>query len=151
MLEFGMPSTYTSLYVHIVFATQRRAPLILDNWRQDLHNYIGGTINAMQGKSVIIGGVTDHVHILIGLRPTHAIADLVRETKKASSIWAAARSPDFAWQTGYAAFTLGATDVPSVLAYIANQEAHHRQQSSLEELESLLREHGIEPDPRFFD
>jgi hypothetical protein len=129
-----MPSTYTSLYVHIVFATHRRAPLILEDWRQDLHNYIGGTINAMQCKTVIVGGVADHVHILVGLRPTQAIADIVREVTKASSIWAASRNPGFAWQTGYAAFTLGATDVPSLRAYIANQEAHHRQQSSIEEL-----------------
>lgn len=125
--------------------------MILDDWRQDLHNYIGGTINAMQCKTMIIGGVADHVHILGSLRPTHAIADHVRETKKASSIWAAARNPDFAWQTGYAAFTLCATDQQSVRAHIANQEEHHCKQSSREELESLLREHGIEPDPRFFD
>jgi REP element-mobilizing transposase RayT len=146
-----MPSTYTSLYIHIVFAAHRRKPLILDDWRQDLHNYIGGTINAMNCKTIIVNGVADHVHILVGLRPTHVIADLVREVKKASSIWAAARDPGFSWQTGYAAFTLSANDLPIVRAYIANQEAHHRQQNSLEELESLLREHGIAPDSRFLD
>lgn len=100
---------------------------------------------------MIIGGLSDHVHILGSLHPTHAIADLVRETNKASSIWAAAINPDFVWQTGYAAFTLSASDQQSVRAYIANQEMPHGQQSSLEELELLLREHGLEPDLRFFD
>jgi REP element-mobilizing transposase RayT len=100
---------------------------------------------------MIVGGVADHIHLLLSLRATHAVADLVREIKKASSNWAAGQCSAFAWQTGYAAFSVSASEVPRVTAYIATQEEHHRKLSSAEELRLLLAEHGVEFDERFFE
>ena len=100
---------------------------------------------------MIVGGVADHIHLLASLRATHAVADLVREVKKSSSTWAASHDSRFAWQTGYAAFSVSASDVPRVTIYIANQEEHHRKFSSADELRFLLAEHGVEFDQRFFE
>ncbi len=100
---------------------------------------------------MIIGGVEDHVHVLTSLKATHAIADLVREVKKASSAWASSHYSSFGWQTGYAAFSVSASAVPQVTAYIAGQEEHHRKVTAADELRQLLAEHGVEFDEKFFE
>lgn len=145
-----MASTYSALYVHVVFATRGRAPMIADAWRQDLHNYIGGTVRGLGPKPMIVGGVADHVHILLSIRPSHVIADLVREIKRASSLWGAERYNAFGWQGGYAALSVSPSAVESVTAYIARQEEHHRKVTSADELRQLLVEHGIEFDEHYF-
>jgi len=100
-----------------------------------------------------IGGTADHVHLLTSLRATHNFADVVRELKKASSIWIhdeiGLRS--FAWQEGYAAFTVGATSCEAVRLYIQRQEEHHRKKSFREEVLEMLVKAGIEFDPRYLD
>jgi hypothetical protein len=78
-------------------------------------------------------------------------ADFVREIKKASSVWAAQHRPDFEWQIGYGAFSVGRGDLPGIVQYIANQEEHHRKISSADELRTILKEHGVEYYPKFFD
>jgi putative transposase len=145
-----MSSTYLNLNVHIIFATKGRAPTIADDWRQDLHAYIGGTLKTLGARPQIVGGVADHVHLLVGLKSTHSVADLAREVKKVSSVWAADRYAAFSWQAGYAAFSIGAERISNVTTYIANQERHHRKLSSADELRQLLAEEGIEYDERFF-
>ena len=115
-------------------------------WRQDLHNYIGGIVHGLDAKALIIGGVADHVRILMGLRTKHSVADLVRETKKASNAWAGERYAEFGWQSGYAAFAVDSSNVKRVCAYIANQEAHHHKVGSADELRAILIEHGLEID-----
>lgn len=124
-----MASTYVSLRIHIVFSTKHRQPTIADDWRGSLHAYLSGTLRGLGVTPLAIGGVADHVHILIGIKPIHAIADLVRETKKASTEWVRREAgvSEFRWQEVYAAFSVGAVD--RVIAYIANQEAHHRKLS----------------------
>jgi REP element-mobilizing transposase RayT len=100
-----------------------------------------------------IGGVADHVHLLVGLKATHCLADVMRELKKASSVWVHEEIGlrAFAWQEGYAAFTVSATARAAVRRYISNQEEHHRTKSSREELLELLERAGIEYDARYFD
>lgn len=146
-----MATTYVSLSVHIVFATKGRVPIIADEWRPDLHAYFGGTVRSLGAHPTIVGGTADHIHALIGLRTTHCLADLVREVKKASSVWARERQPSFAWQTGYGAFSVSPGHINRVVEYIANQEEHHRKASSADELRALLIEHGLEIDERFFE
>lgn len=80
-----MASTYVSLRVHLVFATKGRQPTISNDWRGRLHAYLGGTLRGLGATLLAVGGVADHVHLLVGIRTTHAVADLVRETKKAST------------------------------------------------------------------
>jgi putative transposase len=149
----AMASTHISLNYHIVFATKDRQRRIETSWRSRLHEYIGGTIRGLDGHSHIVGGVEDHVHVLAGLRATRALADVVREIKKCSSLWIheELRYPGFAWQAGYAAFTVGPRDLPSVMRYIANQEEHHRVRSFREELVDFLSRAGVEYDPRYLD
>jgi REP element-mobilizing transposase RayT len=100
-----------------------------------------------------VGGVADHVHLLVGLKATHRLADTLRELRKASSVWVheeiGLRS--FAWQEGYAAFTVSASARAAVQSYIAHQEGHHRTKSSREELIEMLNKAGIEFDPDYLD
>jgi len=146
-----MASTYLSLQVHVIFATDGRAPSIGEEWRSELHSYIGGVVRGLGAVPIMIGGTADHVHALVGLRATHAVADVVREVKKASSLWAADRFARFRWQTGYGAFSVSPGDVERTIAYIADQEQHHRKISSAEELKALMAEFGVEWDERFFE
>ena len=146
-----MASTYHCLYAHIVFATDGRAPTIAPEWRQDLHAYRAGTLIGLEAKPIIVNGVADHIHILTAFKPSQALSDLVRDVKKASSIWASERHKNFAWQVGYAAFTVSISDVPRVTEYIAHQEEHHKTISSIDELRALLIEWGIEFKEIYFE
>ena len=148
-----MPSTHCALYVHVVFTTKNRVPLIHAEWRHRLHEYLGGTLRGLDAHAHAAGGTEDHVHLLIGLKPTHVLADLVRETKKTSSTWVREEigASDFAWQPGYACFSVSATGLDGVRQYIAKQEEHHRQHSFREELVEMLKRAGVEYDPQFLD
>lgn len=111
-----MPSTHVSLHYHVVFSTKERHPWIDSAWREDLHGYLGGCVKKLDGVPVEIGGVADHVHLLVGLRATHCLADVVREIKTASSRWIheELRVPRFGWQEGYGAFTVSRSNVQAV-------------------------------------
>jgi putative transposase len=147
-----MSSTYLSLHYHLVFGTKNREPTIRDAWRSRLHDYLGGAVRGLGGFPEGVGGVADHVHLLIGLQATHCLADVLRELKKASSVWVHEQIGEaFAWQEGYAAFTVSATARPAVRKYIANQEEHHRAKSSRAELIEMLHKAQLEYDPRFLD
>ena len=148
-----MPSTYLSLHYHIVFGTKDRLPYINSAWRSCLHDYLGGTIRGLGGFSQSIGGVADHVHLLVGLKATHCLADFMRELKKAASVWVhnEITMREFAWQEGYAAFTVSATARDAVKNYIINQEEHHRTKSFREELIEMLEKASIEYDPKYLD
>ncbi|MBI1783554.1 IS200/IS605 family transposase [Candidatus Sumerlaeota bacterium] len=148
-----MASTYLSLHYHLVFGTKNREPFLVADWRARLHEYLGGTISGLGGFPQGVGGVTDHVHMLVGLKATHCLADFLRELKKASSIWVHEHIGlrTFAWQEGYAAFTVSATARRAVQRYIANQEEHHRVKSFREELAEMLEKAGIKYDPKYLD
>ena len=148
-----MSSTYLSLHYHLVFGTKNREAIILPAWRARLHDYLGGTIRGLGAFPQGVGGVGDHVHLLVGLKATHCLADVMRELKKASSVWVHEQvgMPAFAWQEGYAAFTVSATSREAVKHYIANQEEHHRLKSFREELVEMLNKAGVEYDPQYLD
>ncbi len=148
-----MPSTFTSLNYQIVFSTKDRVPHIADSWEFRLHEYLGGTIKGPGGVSLQVGGIEDHVHLLVGLKPTHCLADVLRELKRTSSIWVHTEIGEnrFTWQTGYAAFTVSPSACGSVRGYIKNQRKHHRQQSFREELIGMLQRAGIEFEDRYLD
>ena len=149
--ECDVSSTYLNLNAHVIFATKARAPMIADAWIQDLHGYLGGTLRGLGAIPIAVGGVSDHVHLLFGIKATHSIADLVREVKKASAVWGQQHYQAFRWQSGYAAFSVGHADVPRVAAYVGRQQAHHSTVSSAEELRQLLAELEIEHDERYFE
>ena len=115
-----------------------------------MHDYLGGTLRGLGGFPEGVGGVGEHVHALVGLKATHCLADVMREVKKASSMWVHQEVGlrGFAWQEGYAAFTVSPTARAAVRRYIANQEEHHRTKSFREEVVELLKRAGVEYDPR---
>ena len=110
-------------------------------------------MRGLGGQSEGIGGVADHVHLLVGLRATHCLADFMRELKKASSVWVSheKRIPTFAWQEGYAAFTVSASARDAVRSYIDHQEEHHRARTFKKELISMLERAGVAYDPRYLE
>jgi putative transposase len=146
-----MPNTYTSLHYHLVFSTKDRFPLIQQHWRERMHAYLGGTVRTLEGVPDEIGGTADHVHLLVGLKPTHRLSDVLREIKRESSIWAHEEigASKFAWQEGYGAFTVSVSQLPSVRDYIARQEEHHRKRTFREEYIDLLRRHGVRFDEKY--
>jgi putative transposase len=148
-----MPSTHTALHYHLIFATKNRAPLLAAEWRPRLHEYLGGTVQGLGAVTHGVGGVADHVHLLILLKPTHRLADFVRELKKASSSWIREtfQLPNFHWQEGYGAFTVSASNKTAVQDYIAHQDEHHQKKSFRDELILLLRKSGVEYDERYLD
>ena len=148
-----MPSTFVSLNYHVVFSTKDRIPMIADSWATRLHEYLGGTVKGLGGVSLQVGGIEDHVHLLIGLKPTHCLSDVMRELKRTCSIWVHTEIDEnrFAWQEGYAAFTVSPSACESVRRYIKNQRQHHQRRSFREELVQLLQRAGIEFDDRHLD
>jgi putative transposase len=148
-----MSSTYLSLHYHLVFSTKNRAPFIKQTWITQLHEYLGGTVTGLGGFPQGTGGAADHVHMLVGLKATHCLADFMRELKKASSVWVHEHTGerDFAWQEGYSAFTVSATIRDPVKHYIANQAEHHRVKPFREELIEMLRRAEIEFDEKYLD
>jgi len=146
-------STYLSLRYHLIFSTKKREPCITAKWRPLLHRYLGGIVSSLGGNAHAIGGTNDHIHLLVELRATHALADFMRDLKRGSSSWVHSDVPlpTFAWQEGYAAITVSPSAMHEVRRYIDNQEEHHRHQSSREELKSLLDRAGIPYDERFFE
>jgi putative transposase len=146
-----MSSTHLSLHYHIVFGTKNHEPMIQPAWRGDLYAYLGGIIRTADGIAESIGGVSDHVHLLIGLRATHRLADVIRELKAVSSGWVHNEigMRGFAWQEGYGAFTVSASQGEAVRQYIQRQAEHHRTRTFREEYLELLRRSSVEFDERY--
>jgi putative transposase len=147
----AMPSTHLSLHYHVVFSTKDRTRIIRPEWIDRLHGYVGGILADLKGVAETVGGVDDHIHVLIGLRATHCLADVVRELKAGSSRWVHSEIGDqlFAWQEGYDAFTVSPTHREAVQHYIARQAEHHLKRSYQEEYLEFLRLGGVEYDERY--
>ena len=146
-----MPSTYLSLHYHLIFSTKERRLLIADPWRDRLHAYLGGTVHTLGGVPQAIGGTADHVHMLVGLRATRCLAEVLREIKRPSSQWVheTLGVAEFAWQEGYGAFTVSASGLAAVKRYILRQEEHHRKKTFQEEYVELLQRSGVEYDVQY--
>ena len=147
-----MANTFTNLLFHIVFSTKHRAPFIREPLRERLYGYMGGILREEGGILLEIGGIPDHVHLLARLKADCSVAEAVRTIKSGSSKWVHQTFPeraDFAWQTGYAAFSVSESQVGAVRRYIKNQEEHHARLSFKDELIALLQKHGIEFDERY--
>ena len=145
-----MPHTYTNLLFHIVFSTKDRYKFINNETRERLYEYIGGTIRGLGGICIEIGGVADHVHILVALKPTMSLSKFLQDMKPAVTKWAREHvHPKFEWQNGYGAFTVGGSQVSAVKKYIRNQEEHHRNVLFDDEFKLLLNRANIEFDEQF--
>ena len=147
-----MANTYTQLYVHIIFAVQGRQSLIRSAYNDELQKYITGIVTGQDQKLIAINNMPDHVHMLIGQKPSYALSDLVRAIKAGSSSfinerrWMPGR---FSWQEGFGAFSYAHSQLGTVIRYIQNQQEHHRRRSFTEEYRQLLDRFQISHDERY--
>ena len=145
-----MPHTYSELTSHIVFSTKDRRRLITGEIRSELYAYLGGLVKEQKGIPIRINGVNDHVHMLVTLPPTMNVSDAMRFIKTNSSRWINRKfGRPFAWQKGYGAFSVSSSQVPRVVAYIANQERHHSRFDFENEFLTMLRNSRVEFDEEF--
>jgi putative transposase len=146
------PNTYTKLYVHCVFAPKGRESLLNDSINEKIHKYIYGIIKGQGCFPVNINGTKDHIHILMGFKPEIAIADLIRDIKRSSSLYLNehVKSPfRFSWQEGYGAFTVGYRDLDRIFHYISEQQEHHKGKRFREEYMQLLIDEGVDYKPEY--
>ncbi|HEY0976937.1 MAG TPA: IS200/IS605 family transposase [Flavobacteriales bacterium] len=147
-----MPQSLAHVIIHLVFGTKNRRPVLVQPYRASVHAYLATLSRELQCECYRVGGVEDHVHMAIRLHRTVAIADLVEHVKARSSYWLKQQDPsfkDFSWQKGYAVFSAFYPDADRLIAYIDNQEEHHRKGSFEEEYRALLIESGLEFDERY--
>ena len=148
-----MANTYTQIYIHIVVVVKGRQNLKHKKWRDNLYKYICGIANAKEHKIFAIGGVEDHMHILVSMKPHKALSDLVRDMKANSARWINENKlviGKFQWQEGYAAFSYAQSQLNTVIAYINNQEKHHAKKRFREEYIELLDKYQVDYDERYF-
>jgi len=141
-----MGHTYASNFIHCVFSTKNRRPLLAQDRAADLYAYFGGIANGEGFTLISAGGTTTHVHLLIVLPASCSLAHSVQKIKGSSSHW---MGPGFSWQEGYGAFSVSPSQVQVVKKYIQNQELHHRKRTFEEEFIALLQSCGIEYDARY--
>lgn len=147
-----MPNTYTQIHLQFVFAVKYRKAMIQSTWKEELHKYITGIVQAHNHKLLAINSMPDHIHILVGMRPTQSISDLMQDIKSNSSKWINEKGfseSKFYWQEGYGAFSYSLSHVQNVINYILNQEEHHRKKSFQEEYIEFLELFEVEYDARF--
>ncbi len=146
--------SYVSCLMHVVFSTKDRRRLITPTMQSKLWPYLGGIARNNKMKALQVGGVEDHVHLLLSLPATLDVAKAVQLLKGNSSKWIHQTFPDqrgFEWQEGYGAFSIGVSGVADTIAYIENQAEHHRRVTFEEELAAILRKHALEFEPCMLD
>jgi len=145
-----MPQSLANVLVHLVFSTRDRTPWLTGDVREELFPYMGGVLRNIECPVLQIGGVEDHIHILLRLSRTVSPAQLVEKTKTSTSKWVKTKGPtDFAWQAGYGAFSVGQSQTEGLIRYIQGQEEHHRTVTFQDELRTLFAQEGIAFDERY--
>ena len=143
-------STYTQIHIHIVFRVKNLNHQLGSEIRTNVFKYIFGIISNLGHKPLIVNGMSDHVHLLVGLKPDKCISDLVKEVKRSSTNFINQKrftNGKFAWQEGYGAFCHTSSTLPRVIKYIKNQEKHHSQWTYKEEYIKILKKNNVIYDP----
>ncbi|MCC6582699.1 MAG: IS200/IS605 family transposase [Chitinophagales bacterium] len=147
-----MANTYTQIHIQFVFAVKFRDAIIHSSWKDELYRYMTGIVQNNKHKLIAINGMSDHIHILIGMRPTQSISDLMQDIKGSSSKWINQKGfikGKFEWQEGYGAFSYGKSQVKDVIAYIENQEQHHSKKTFRDEYMDFLKKFDVEYDEQY--
>jgi putative transposase len=142
-----MANTYSQIYIQVVFAVKYRNGLILESWEADLYKYITGIITNKGQKLITINGMPDHIHILIGMKPTCCLSDLIREVKKSSTDYIKEQKLcpiSFKWQEGFGAFSYSHSSLNNIITYIEKQKEHHNKKSFKKEYFEFLNAFEIE-------
>ena len=145
-------STYSQIYIQIIFAVKDRDSLIHSEWEEQLYKYITGIVQNKEQKMLAINGVANHIHFLIGMRPSCCLSDLVREIKKSTNVFINDNNLtkfNFGWQTGFGAFSYSHSQLDNVIAYIMNQEEHHKKKTFKEEYIEFLDRFNITYDDKY--
>jgi len=146
--------SFNSCLIHCVWSTKKRAAFLDSDLRERLWPYLGGIARENKMKTLAVGGVADHVHLLISLPASLSVAKAIQLLKGNSSKWIHETFPGlagFAWQEGYGAFSIGVSGVDATVEYIRNQIEHHRQRTFREEFAAMLHKHGLDFHERMLD
>jgi len=147
-----MPQSLSSVIIHLVFSTKNHRPVIAGPAASEIHPYLIGILNNLGCPSIQTGGVADHVHLLFRLSRTRTIAEVVEIVKSNSSKWIktkGSRYSTFHWQLGYGSFSIGKSEMKSLIEYIKNQPEHHKKLTLQEEYRRFLERYGIPYDERY--
>ncbi|MGQ1788447.1 IS200/IS605 family transposase [Saccharicrinis sp. GN24d3] len=147
-----MPQSLVYNYTHIIFSTKDRYPFIIEPINNELFNYLGGTCRELECNPVIVGGHTDHVHLLVLLSQKIALMKLIETVKSHSSGWVKGKGrhyKSFYWQKGYGAFSVNPSQIDVVRNYIINQNEHHKNKSFKDEYSAFLKKYNVAYDARY--
>ena len=147
-----MAQSLSKILLHLVFSTKKHEPWIVPEIRPALHAYLAGAVRSLNAEAYRVGGVDDHVHLACTLPRIMLVSKLLEEIKKSSSAWIKQQGPayhGFAWQAGYGVFSLGQSQLDTLIAYIDRQEEHHRKMTFKEELVEFLKRYRVEYDERY--
>ena len=147
-----MANTYSRILIHLVFAVKYRKAVLDKSWRQELFQYIIGVIEKRNHKVCAIGGVEDHIHILVSMTSDQSISELVRDVKRSSALWIVEKKfvrTNFAWQKGFGAFSYAKSQLHTVADYVQNQEKHHAKQTFHDEYLRFLELFEVDYDDRY--
>lgn len=147
-----MPQSIAQIYVHLIFSTKNRKPLLDKPILHRMHAYLASVCNNMECHALSVGGIEDHVHILCSLSKKVSLSKLLEELKKNSSKWVKLQGDEyknFYWQRGYGSFSVNPTDTAGVKKYIQNQEEHHTKRNFQEEYLELLKLHNAAYDEKY--
>jgi len=147
-----MANTYTQIYIHVVFAVKGRQNLILKAHKDELYKYITGIVTNNNQKLIAINGMSDHIHILLGIKPSISLSDLVRDIKANSSRFINEKkwtNYKFSWQEGFGAFSCSHSQLSIVVNYIQNQEKHHSRKTFRDEYIAFLENYNVEHDNKY--
>ena len=147
-----MPQSLSSILIHLIFSTKNREPLLTPEIDAELYPYIAAIFKALQSPALIINGTSDHLHTLFSLSRVITIADIVEAVKTGSSKWIKTKGRQFRnfhWQSGYGAFSIGQSQVPTVKRYIRRQKEHHRRVTLQDEYRKFLKAYEVEYDERY--
>lgn len=147
-----MAGTYSQIYIQIVFAINGRENLLQKPWREEVFKYIAGIVKGKNQKPIIVNGVSNHVHLFVGLRPSISVSDLVRDIKNNSSNFINEQKfvrARFSWQEGFGSFSYSHSQIEQVYQYILNQEEHHKKKSFREEYLDFLKKFEVEYDEKY--
>ena len=144
-------STFSQIYIHVVFAVKGRQSLIHRDWEEHVFRYITGIIQNKEQKMIAINGMPDHIHLLMGMKPSCCLSDLVREVKKSSNEFIRGNRyrTNFYWQEGFGAFSYSHSQLDNVIGYIVHQKEHHKKQNFKDEYLELLKRFDVKYEDRY--
>ena len=140
----NMSQSLSTVYIHTIFGTKNRAPLISENIEKNLHAYMAGILKGLNSPALKINSMPDHIHILFRQSKNHSIAHILELLKKDSSKWMKTQNViDFKWQGGYAAYSVSQSKVEHTIKYIENQKIHHKKMTFEQEIEKFMIQYQV--------